>query len=196
MADTYSGNDLSPKGGCTLPQSKGEELNHSEEAQIWSATHIERRQLRWLRVRMTLRSLPGEMFLRPGSRPKSHWKDYISQLAWERLGERLDELEEVARGWLLTLLWMDGSDITQFWSSNLRVSWKPLQCRRQTGKKLSLFRCAQIEQLIAKKVTTIMTGAAVNTHFGIFESTQLRYQSDELFLSAESCVLKTTSLFY
>lgn len=35
------------------------------------------------------------MFLRPGSRPKSHWKDYISQLAWERLGERLDELEEV-----------------------------------------------------------------------------------------------------
>lgn len=47
------------------------------------------------------------MFLRPGSRPKSHWKDYISQLAWERLGERLDELEEVARGWLLTLLWMD-----------------------------------------------------------------------------------------
>lgn len=47
------------------------------------------------------------MFLRPGSRPKSHWKDYISQLAWEQLGERLDELEEVARGWLLTLLWMD-----------------------------------------------------------------------------------------
>lgn len=34
MADTYSGNDFSPKGGCTLPQSKGEELNHSEEAQI------------------------------------------------------------------------------------------------------------------------------------------------------------------
>lgn len=62
-------------------------------------------------------------------------------------------------------------------------------------KKLSLFRCAQIEQLIAKKVTTIMTGAAVNTHFGIFESTQPRYQS-ELFLSAEPCVLKTTSLFY
>lgn len=56
---------------------------------------------------MTLRSFLGKMFLRPGSRPKSHWKDYISQLAWERLGECLDELEEVARGWLLTLLWMD-----------------------------------------------------------------------------------------
>lgn len=106
-----------------FPQSKGEELNHSEEAQIWPTTHIERRQLRWLRVRMTLRSLPGEMFLRPGSRPKSHWKDYIFQLAWEQLGERLDELEEVARGWLLTLLWMDLiSDITEVLIS---VSWKP-----------------------------------------------------------------------
>lgn len=61
--------------------------------------HIERRQLRWLRVliRMTLRSLPGNMFLRPGSRPKTHWRDYISQLVWERLGELLEELKEAAR---------------------------------------------------------------------------------------------------
>ncbi|TWW67330.1 hypothetical protein D4764_02G0003710 [Takifugu flavidus] len=33
---------------------------------------------------------------RPPGRPRTRWGDYVSQLAWERLGIPLDELEEVA----------------------------------------------------------------------------------------------------
>uniref|UniRef100_A0A3Q4AJ45 Uncharacterized protein n=1 Tax=Mola mola TaxID=94237 RepID=A0A3Q4AJ45_MOLML len=46
--------------------------------------------------------LPGEVFRacpsgrRPRGRPKTRWRDYISRLAWERLGVPPDELVEVA----------------------------------------------------------------------------------------------------
>ncbi|XP_054656606.1 uncharacterized protein LOC129194983 [Dunckerocampus dactyliophorus] len=64
--------------------------------------HIERSQLRWLGhlVRMPPGRLPGEVFRacpagrRPRGRPR---RDYVSQLAWERLGVLTVELEEVVR---------------------------------------------------------------------------------------------------
>ncbi|KAL1263714.1 hypothetical protein QQF64_006453, partial [Cirrhinus molitorella] len=67
--------------------------------------HIERGQLRWLRhlFRMPPGRLPGEVFRacptgkRPQGRPRTRWRDYVSQLAWERLGIPPEELEEVAR---------------------------------------------------------------------------------------------------
>ncbi|TWW63932.1 hypothetical protein D4764_03G0009400 [Takifugu flavidus] len=46
--------------------------------------------------------LPGEVFRacpsgrRPPGRPRTRWRDYVSRLAWERLGIPPDELEEVA----------------------------------------------------------------------------------------------------
>ena len=46
--------------------------------------------------------LPGEVFQarpsgqRPRGRPRTRWRDYVSRLAWERLGVPLEELEEVA----------------------------------------------------------------------------------------------------
>uniref|UniRef100_A0A3B5Q8Y2 Reverse transcriptase domain-containing protein n=1 Tax=Xiphophorus maculatus TaxID=8083 RepID=A0A3B5Q8Y2_XIPMA len=66
--------------------------------------HIERSQLRWLGhlVRMPPGRLPGEVFRarptgrRPRGRPRTRWKDYVSRLAWERLGIPPEELEEVA----------------------------------------------------------------------------------------------------
>uniref|UniRef100_A0A669BJZ3 Reverse transcriptase domain-containing protein n=1 Tax=Oreochromis niloticus TaxID=8128 RepID=A0A669BJZ3_ORENI len=85
--------------------------------------HIERSQLRWFGhlTRMPPGRLLGEVFRacptgrRPRGRPRTRWRDYISRLAWERLGvprtrwrdyisrlawERLgvppDKLEEVA----------------------------------------------------------------------------------------------------
>jgi len=46
--------------------------------------------------------LPGEVFRarptgrRPRGRPRTRWRDYVSGLAWERLGVPPEELEEVA----------------------------------------------------------------------------------------------------
>uniref|UniRef100_A0AAV2LL43 Reverse transcriptase domain-containing protein n=1 Tax=Knipowitschia caucasica TaxID=637954 RepID=A0AAV2LL43_KNICA len=65
--------------------------------------HVERNQLRWLGhlFRMPPGRLPGEVFRarptgrRPRGRPRTRWRDYVSQLAWERLGVPPDELEEV-----------------------------------------------------------------------------------------------------
>ncbi len=56
--------------------------------------HIERGQLRWLGhlFRMPPGRLPGKVFRarptgrRPRGRPRTRWRDYVSQLAWERLG--------------------------------------------------------------------------------------------------------------
>jgi len=36
------------------------------------------------------------MDLRPRGRPRTRWRDYISRLAWERLGIPKNELENVA----------------------------------------------------------------------------------------------------
>ncbi|KAK3573216.1 hypothetical protein QTP86_015137, partial [Hemibagrus guttatus] len=64
--------------------------------------HIERGQLRWLGhlFWMPPGGLPGEVFRacptgkRPRGRPRTRWRDYVSRLAWERLGVPLEELEE------------------------------------------------------------------------------------------------------
>ncbi|KAK3515163.1 hypothetical protein QTP70_008180 [Hemibagrus guttatus] len=66
--------------------------------------HIERGQLRWLGhlFRMPLGRLPGEVFRachtgkRPRGRRSTRWRDYVSRLAWERLGVPPEELEEVS----------------------------------------------------------------------------------------------------
>ncbi|KAK3513978.1 hypothetical protein QTP70_000706 [Hemibagrus guttatus] len=66
--------------------------------------HIERGQLRWLGhlFRMPPRRLPGEVFRacptgkRPRGRPRTHWRDYVSRLAWERLGVPPEELEDMS----------------------------------------------------------------------------------------------------
>ena len=57
--------------------------------------------MRWLwhLVRMPPERLPGEVFRarptgrRPRGRPRTRWRDYVSRLAWERLGVPLEELE-------------------------------------------------------------------------------------------------------
>ncbi|KAI3371631.1 hypothetical protein L3Q82_024197, partial [Scortum barcoo] len=58
--------------------------------------YIERSQLRWLRASVSfgcpLDAFPREVFQacptrrRPWGRPRTRWRDYVSQLAWERLG--------------------------------------------------------------------------------------------------------------
>ncbi|KAI3363609.1 hypothetical protein L3Q82_001239 [Scortum barcoo] len=56
---------------------------------------IERSQLRWLGhlFRMPPGRLPREVFQacptgrRPRGRPRTRWRDYVSRLAWERLGD-------------------------------------------------------------------------------------------------------------
>ncbi|KAK3542976.1 hypothetical protein QTP70_008512 [Hemibagrus guttatus] len=65
--------------------------------------HIERGQLRWLGhlFRMPPRRLPGEVFRacptgkRPRGRPRTRWRDYVSRLAWERLGVPPEALKEL-----------------------------------------------------------------------------------------------------
>ncbi len=80
--------------------------------------------IRW-EVRSSMRDQAHPARKRPWSRPRSRWRDYISALAWERLGIPQLELADVARerevwGPLLKLLppwpdplisnwrWMDG----------------------------------------------------------------------------------------
>ncbi|TWW74590.1 hypothetical protein D4764_14G0005930 [Takifugu flavidus] len=65
--------------------------------------HIERSQSGWLGhlARMPSGRLPLEVFRtcptrRPRGRPRTRWRDYISRLAWERLGVPPEELMEVA----------------------------------------------------------------------------------------------------
>ncbi|KAK3545707.1 hypothetical protein QTP70_011363 [Hemibagrus guttatus] len=66
--------------------------------------HIKRGQLRWLGhlFWMPPGRLPGEVFRacptgkRPRGRPRTRWRDYVSRLAWERLGVPPEELEEVS----------------------------------------------------------------------------------------------------
>ncbi|KAK3524132.1 hypothetical protein QTP70_018031, partial [Hemibagrus guttatus] len=66
--------------------------------------HIERGQLRWLGhlFRMPPGRLPGGVFWacstgkRPRGRLRKRWRDYVSRLAWERLGVPPEELEEVS----------------------------------------------------------------------------------------------------
>ncbi|TWW78236.1 R2DM Retrovirus-related Pol polyprotein from type II retrotransposable element [Takifugu flavidus] len=61
---------------------------------------VERSQMGWLGhlVRMPPGRLPGEVFRacpsgrRPPGRPRTRWRDYVSRLAWERLGIPPDEL--------------------------------------------------------------------------------------------------------
>ncbi|KAI3371761.1 hypothetical protein L3Q82_024310 [Scortum barcoo] len=77
---------------------------------------IERSQLRWLGhlFRMPPGRLPREVFQacptgrRPRGRPRTRWRDYVSRLAWERLGVPLEELEEV-------------SGVREVWASLLRL---------------------------------------------------------------------------
>ncbi|KAK7925839.1 hypothetical protein WMY93_008149 [Mugilogobius chulae] len=65
--------------------------------------HVERSQLRWLGhlFRMPPGRLPREVFRpcptgrRPRGRPRTRWRDYVSRLAWVRLGIPPEELEEV-----------------------------------------------------------------------------------------------------
>ena len=65
---------------------------------------VEKSQMRWLGhlVRMPPGRLPGEVFRarptgrRPRGRPRTRWRDYVSRLAWERLGIPQEELDEVA----------------------------------------------------------------------------------------------------
>ncbi|KAJ7991217.1 hypothetical protein DPEC_G00295030 [Dallia pectoralis] len=66
---------------------------------------VERSQLRWFGhlVRMPPGRLPREVFQarpagrRPRGRPRTRWRDYISTLAWERLGIPQSELANVTR---------------------------------------------------------------------------------------------------
>ncbi len=75
--------------------------------------HVERSQVRWFEhlVRMPPGHHPLEVFQahpigrRPRGRPKTHWRDYISHLAGERLwiSQDLLEVEEVKKIWIAYL---------------------------------------------------------------------------------------------
>ena len=94
------------------------------EQLLLPAKRSQMRQFRPL-VRMPPRRLPGEVFRahpsgrRPPGRPRTHWKDYVSELAWVHFGIRPEELDKVAgerEVWasLITLL-------TRPWKSSRRL---------------------------------------------------------------------------
>ncbi|KAK3558298.1 hypothetical protein QTP86_014684 [Hemibagrus guttatus] len=90
--------------GCSLRDRLRSSVTREELGVEPLLLYIERGQLRWLGhlFRMPPGRLPGEGFRacpigkRPRGRPRTHWRDYVSRLAWERLGVPLEELEEVS----------------------------------------------------------------------------------------------------
>ncbi|KAK3540649.1 hypothetical protein QTP70_034466 [Hemibagrus guttatus] len=89
--------------GCSLRDRERSSVTREELGVEPLLLHIERGQLRWLGhlFRMPPGRLPGEVFWacptgkRPRGRPRTRWRDYVSRLAWERLGVPPEELEEV-----------------------------------------------------------------------------------------------------
>ncbi|KAK3515257.1 hypothetical protein QTP70_013021, partial [Hemibagrus guttatus] len=90
--------------GCSLRDRVRSSVTREELGVEPLLFHIERGQLRWLGhlFRMPPGRLPGEVFRacptgkRPQGRPRTCWRDYVSQLAWERLWVPPEELEEVS----------------------------------------------------------------------------------------------------
>ncbi|KAK3535605.1 hypothetical protein QTP70_017246, partial [Hemibagrus guttatus] len=90
--------------GCSLRDRVRSSVTGEELGVEPLLLHIERGQLRWLGhlFRMPPGRLPGEVFRacptgkRPWGRPRTRWRDYVSRLAWERLGVPPEELEEVS----------------------------------------------------------------------------------------------------
>jgi len=87
--------------------------------------------------------LPGEVFRarptgrRPRGRPRTRWKDYVSRLAWGRLGVPTEELEEVAGDrdvWvsLLKLLAIPGEAVDNRWMDGKIVVAIIYPCRNDT----------------------------------------------------------------
>ncbi|KAK3557566.1 hypothetical protein QTP70_030495, partial [Hemibagrus guttatus] len=90
--------------GCSLRDKVRSSVTRKELGVQPLLLHIERGQLRWLGhlFRMPPGRLPGEVFRacptgrRPRRRPRTRWRDYVSRLAWERLGVPPEELMEVS----------------------------------------------------------------------------------------------------
>ncbi|KAK3575585.1 hypothetical protein QTP86_030518 [Hemibagrus guttatus] len=90
--------------GCSVRDKVRSSVTREELGVEPLLLHIERGQLRWLGhlFRMPPGRLPGEVFRacptgkRPQGRPRTRWRDYVSRLAWERLGVPPEELEEVS----------------------------------------------------------------------------------------------------
>ncbi len=91
--------------GCSLRDRVRSSVTREELRVEPLLLDIERSQLRWLGqlFRMPPGCLPGEVFWarptgkRPRARPKTCWRDYVSQLAWERLGIPPEVQDEVSR---------------------------------------------------------------------------------------------------
>uniref|UniRef100_A0A8C4X372 Uncharacterized protein n=1 Tax=Erpetoichthys calabaricus TaxID=27687 RepID=A0A8C4X372_ERPCA len=103
---------------------------------------IERSQMRWLGhlIRMPPGRLPGEVFRarptgrRPRGRPWTRWRDYVSWLAWERLGILPEELEEVAgerEVWISSLVFF--SLLSDFCSLTLDINTAHRELRLSEG---------------------------------------------------------------
>ena len=90
--------------GLSLRDRVGSSVIRSELGVDPLLLRIERSQMRWLEhlIRTPPGCLPGEVFRvrptgrRPRGRPRTRWRDYVSRLAWERLGIPREELDEVA----------------------------------------------------------------------------------------------------
>ena len=90
--------------GCSLRDRVLSSVTREELGVEPLLLHIERHQLRWLGhlCRMPPGHLPWEVFLacptgrRPQGKPRTGWSDYVTRLAWERLGILPEELEEVS----------------------------------------------------------------------------------------------------
>ncbi|KAK3518725.1 hypothetical protein QTP70_008916 [Hemibagrus guttatus] len=90
--------------GCSLRDRVRSSVTREELGVEPLLLRIKRGQLRWLGhlFRMPPGRLPGGVFQacptgkRPRGRPRTRWRDYVSRLAWERLGVPPEELEEVS----------------------------------------------------------------------------------------------------
>ncbi len=153
ITDINSWNGFPQEGGWCLPWGLDKKFSNSWGNQSRAAG---RHQMRWFRVRAPpCGGVPARPAgKRPRDRRRSRWRDYISALAWDRLGIPQPELADVAkerkvrppaqtaasatRLWLSSYRWMDG--FTPALCGVLMVSdWSSPQdqgCRHGSGSSM------------------------------------------------------------
>ncbi|KAI3355109.1 hypothetical protein L3Q82_017979 [Scortum barcoo] len=127
---------------------RGEKLGHSGGARGRAAAPSHREEsaeVAWASVWMPPGRLPREVprHVPPeeaSGRPRTRWRNYVSRLAWERLGFPPEELEEV-------------SGVREVWASLLRLLPPRPRSRTKRMKKMKKKKTFSlwIEQLVKNK---------------------------------------------
>ena len=128
---------------------------------------VERGQLRWFGhlIRMPPGRLPLEVFRarptgkRPRGRPRTHWRDYISGLAWERLGVPQEELDNCC--------WGRGTSGISLLSLHAPATQPPDKFGIQAMSRVDAYGCEAFSSLIYQTMRLYATPPDIDTKYAV-----------------------------